>query len=127
VNHQYKLVFYHFSHYSVERKDRIAALPEESRCLRVSEREDLIEIFELYYQSLIAKGYRYFHNLVYAFSHYDNGVCIDKKHRRLYQKMIHTQHLQFCNPFSTKSEHSFYQYLQEHNDRLMNEFDNLII
>ncbi len=67
VNGTYPLVFYHFSHYRLSRKDRIAALKQESRCMPLSKRRDLEEIFEIYYNSVMSQNYEYFSQIKYGF------------------------------------------------------------
>lgn len=70
VNDKYPLVFYHFSHYRLTRKDRIVDLESESRCMPLSKRKDLEELFEIYYNSVKSQNYDYFSQIKYGFCTY---------------------------------------------------------
>lgn len=67
VNEVYPLVFYHFSHYRFSRKDRIAALEQESRCMPLSKRKDLMPLYESYRNGVMEQNYEYFAKLTYGF------------------------------------------------------------
>jgi len=68
VNDIYPLVFYHFSHYRLTRKDRIVDLELESRCMPLSERKDLEELYQIYYNSVMAQNFEYFSKLKYGYA-----------------------------------------------------------
>lgn len=111
VNDKYKLVFYHFSHYRLSRPDRIAALEQEERCIRIDDRPDLKELFQLYYDNVMKMDYEYYSKLSYGFSSFDNGEKIEKAYRDVYNDIINRAK-RYGNPFVSSEENSFYDFIK---------------
>lgn len=106
VNGTSKLVFYHFSHHRLTRPEVIADLEQEERCIRVSTRADLVELFNCYYDNVIRNNFNYYSKIKYGFSKYDNGKQIEKTHRRIYNQKASKGEL-INNPFSYSHDNSF--------------------
>ncbi len=112
VNDKHKLIFYHFSHYRLSRPDRIAALEQEERCIRIDDRPDLKELFQYYYDNVIKMEYEYYSTLSYGFSSFDNGEKIEKAYRDMYNDILNRAR-KYGNPFVSSKENSFYDFIKK--------------
>lgn len=100
VNEKFPLVFYHFSHYRLSRKDTIVDLEPKTRKMPLTEREDLKQLFEIYYQSVMENDYEFFSKISYGYGYYEDGNAISKEDRDVYKEMLERGKVEKENPFS---------------------------
>lgn len=99
VNENFPLVFYHFSHYRLTQKDRIAAVELRSRCTPLAERKDLEPLFQIYYQSVMENDYEFFSKVPYGYACYENGDVISKEDRKEYKELLESGKEAGSDPF----------------------------
>lgn len=100
VNETIPLIFYHFSHYRLSSKDKIAAVELKARRTPLSERKDLVPLFEIYYQSVMENDFEFFSKIPYGYACYDDGDVISKEDRNEYKKLLESGGKGVENPFS---------------------------
>lgn len=115
VNNKYKLVIYHFSQYKINEPEYIYNpsshfVDNVRKIIKLSDRPDLKEIYNIYYDSMIKNNYNNYSKIKYGFNYFDNGVEILKIHRRLYGG-LEEKFLFFKDPFNTSENNSFYNWL----------------
>jgi hypothetical protein len=112
VNSAYKLIFVHFSHYKPQFKNEIAHIENFELRYKIKKTPELIEIFQIYYDSLMKNDFDFYSKLPYGFSNFDNGEPIQDAHRKLYSNILKVNpHIK--NPFETSHEDCFYYYSQK--------------
>jgi hypothetical protein len=78
VNDTEKLTFFHFSGISVDGGNRISKHTDQ---FDLASRPDLVELFALYRERLIANGIRDVAKHAYGFGSYSNGALVNKLQR----------------------------------------------
>lgn len=114
INEKYKLAIYHFSQYRISETDIIYkpkyGIINNTKAIKMSERPDLKEIYDIYRSNVISNGYKKFSVIPYGFNHFDNGTQILKIHRMLYNG-LKVKFKFYKNPFNTTEPDSFYKWL----------------
>ena len=100
VNETIPLIFYHFSHYRLSKKDKIANVEQKARRIPLSERKDLEPLFERYYQSVMENDFEFFSKIPYGYTFYDDGEVISKEDRDEYKKLLEMGKAGKENPFA---------------------------
>jgi hypothetical protein len=113
VNSNYRLIFFHFSHFNPKFKDEIAHIDDFGLRYKVNVTPEITEIYDFYYNMLMENGYEYFSKLRYGFSKFNNGATIQKIHRRLYTKLDKLSSGSYEDPFDTSNEDCFYNYSRD--------------
>lgn len=109
-----KLIFCHFAGYNY--RELAAGIVNNKNRIRINNLKDYNDINPLIdeYVKFIydnSKLFNMFLDLHYSYSTFDNGVKIDKLHRRLYNGLT-TNFGYTQNPFDTKSPNCFYALLK---------------
>ncbi len=100
VNDTVPLVFYHFSHYRLVNRDKIANVEQKTRRISLSERKDLEPLFDIYYQSVMENDFDFFSKIPYGYKFYDDGEVISKEDRDAYKKLLENGKVGKENPFA---------------------------
>lgn len=109
-----KLIFCHFAGYNYKEMSTIGMVNNQNR-IRISNLKEYPDVNPLIdeYVAFIYKNKELFNrflNLPYSYSTFDNGIKIDKLHRRLYNGLV----MNFGydkNPFVTSGKDSYYSML----------------
>lgn len=96
VNGVEPLVFYHFSSIDMHDPDIIS---RHDTSLRLTDRQDLAELFRAYRQTVQENGYDYFRSLPYSYDYFLDGRKINVLERQLYASVSND----YSDPFSTPS------------------------
>lgn len=110
-----KLVFCHFAGYNYREMSTTGVVNNQNR-MRISnlkEYADLNPLIDEYVQFIYSNRdlFNKFLNLPYSYANFDNGVKIDKLHRRLYNGIV-TNFGYDKNPFKSSGKDSFYMMLK---------------
>jgi hypothetical protein len=107
------LVFVHFSGYNYSELKQ-GNLKRKNSSISSDKYLDTKDIFNSYMDALITSSdsFNKYINMPYSYSTYDNGMIIDKFHRRLYNGLIEDGHI-LQSPFSNSSK-SFFSALKKH-------------
>lgn len=109
-----KLVFCHFAGYNY--KELSAGVVNNQNRMRISnlkEYPDMNPLIDEYVKFIYDNRelFNQFLNLPYSYAKFDNGVKIDKLHRRLYNGAV--TNFGYCkNPFKTEGKESYYALLK---------------
>jgi len=107
-----ELVFVHFSGYDYDALKKgiviqkyIPQLPNYS---------DIKQITESYIAAIIEQKdtFDYYIHLSYTYNFFENGVPIDKFHRRLYRRLV-VKNIDISNPFSIKERNNYFHQLKK--------------
>lgn len=105
----FPVAFFHFSNFKFRQSESDF---ENFLPFSLSDCPDLIEMVEFYRSKLIESEFVKFNKLPdYKFNYFDNGIHINKIHRRLYRKLLQNG-VQFNNPFSIE-DGSYYSILNK--------------
>jgi hypothetical protein len=102
-----RLCFMHFSAYNFRKL--LAGIIMSSRREFHKDYDDVIPFVENYSESLNSSYSGDFINLKYEYDYYNNGIYIDKFHRRIFRKLLEKGML-FKNPFAC-GNNTFYELL----------------
>jgi hypothetical protein len=92
------LYFYHFSHYRPEKPEVMS--PVQTRH-RLSDNQDLMELFQEYCRLLMENDYEKSKKWPYTYGHFRNGMEISKDVRKYYRKK-RNRHNRLKDPFNSK-------------------------
>jgi hypothetical protein len=102
------LYFFHFSNLKFRNADCFERLIP----FNLEKIPDAIEIIKFYGKEIIKSDFLLFNNIPnYKYNYFDNGIHINKIHRRFYRKLL-DNNIKFEHPFST-DENSFYWLLKK--------------
>ena len=113
-----KLVFCHFAGYNYKEMSSAGVVNNQNR-MRISnlkEYPDVNPLIDEYVQYIYANRdlFNKFLDLPYSYGSFDNGVRIDKLHRRLYNGAVSNFDYQ-GNPFDTSNKNGFFAFLKKKN------------
>lgn len=106
VNNDYKLVFFHFSHFSIHNTKYIFYINKDINLL-TEDRADMKKIVNLYANAVKKNTKEKYINHKYNFNYYDNGELVKEEHRKLYHH-LGVDSDEYKDPFNTKKVKSFY-------------------
>lgn len=128
INNKYKLVIYHFSQYRINEPNYIYKPPNfmvnDSVIVKLTDRPDLKELYNIYYNTMVKNNYDKFSKLKYGFNYFDNGIEILKINRRLYGG-LEDKLLFYNDPFNTSECNSFYRWSIKHRYISLNNIKNI--
>jgi hypothetical protein len=106
VNETWPLVFFHFSGISIDGGDRISKHTDQ---FDLASRPDLVELFSMYRERLIANGIRNITQYTYGFGSFSNGVLVNKLQRAAFAANL--DRFGSANPFDAAGP--FYEWAKK--------------
>ncbi|HAU87109.1 MAG TPA: hypothetical protein DCW90_16960 [Lachnospiraceae bacterium] len=105
VNKQYPLVFYHFSHFNIEKKGYIIDYGPGRLRVRLEDHKELIHIFDKYCKELASMNLDMYKKKTYCFNYFSNGQEIKPEFRKAFINSSQFSNIE--NPFVELSELDF--------------------
>lgn len=92
-----KLVFYHFSHYRIERPEYVVYFDDGDKITLENYSALVREIYDIYFNNLVGMEYDYFSKIKYGFNYFNNGELILDSYRKQFAQIKEKNNS--ANPF----------------------------
>lgn len=111
------MYFFHFSGFEPE---NIQGISKHQNRFRLDDLKNVKQIFETYQKLLVNNNYSEIKKWPYAFDYFDNGIKIPSNITRKLYKELGNKTLQFGDPFSTQQADSFFNWMNDSIEPVIN-------